>query len=63
MPRRCGPLSQELGLTGAALENWPAVRLHNADLPRVAIYSQWSGTQNLGWYRLTFDAFRRSATT
>jgi len=48
---------QELGLTGAALENWPAVRLHSADLPRVAIYTQWSGTQNLGWYRLTFDAF------
>jgi hypothetical protein len=27
-------------------------------VPRVAIYSQWSGTQNLGWYRLTFDEFR-----
>jgi hypothetical protein len=47
----------ELGLTGAALGNWPAVRMHEADLPRVAIYTQWSGTQNLGWYRLTFDAF------
>jgi len=48
---------EALGLTGAALANWPAIRMHEADLPRVAIYSQWSGTQNLGWYRLTFDAF------
>ncbi len=30
---------------------------HDADVPRVAIYSQWSNTQNLGWYRLTFDNF------
>ena len=25
--------------------------------PRVAIYSQWSGTQELGWYRHAFDQF------
>ena len=47
----------ELGLTAAALGSAPAVPMHEADLPRVAIYSQWTGTQNLGWYRLTFDAF------
>jgi hypothetical protein len=35
----------------------PTVATHDADVPRVAIYSQWSGTQNLGWYRLTFDEF------
>jgi len=33
------------------------VPMHEADLPRIAIYSQWTGTQNLGWYRLTFDEF------
>ena len=48
---------EELGLTGAALESLPTVPTHDADLPRIAIYSQWTGTQNLGWYRLTFDRF------
>jgi hypothetical protein len=31
--------------------------MHEADAPRVAIYSQWSGTQELGWYRHAFDQF------
>ncbi|MFN2326291.1 MAG: M14 family zinc carboxypeptidase, partial [Gemmatimonadales bacterium] len=48
---------EELGLTAATLSNWPAIRMHEADLPRVAIYTQWSGTQSLGWYRMTFDLF------
>jgi len=48
---------EELGLTAATLANPPTVTMHNADLPRVAIYSSWQGTQNLGWYRLTFDKF------
>jgi len=47
----------EFGLTSAALSAVPTVPMHDADLPRVAIYSQWSGTQDLGWYRLTFDKF------
>lgn len=47
----------ELGLTAVALDTVPAVATHAATPPRVAIYSQWSGTQNLGWYRLTFDKF------
>jgi hypothetical protein len=47
----------ELGLTAAALGAAPTVRTHDAVVPRVAIYSQWSGTQSLGWYRLTFDKF------
>ena len=41
----------------ATLTAAPTVATHNADLPRVAIYSAWTGTQNLGWYRLTFDKF------
>lgn len=48
---------QALGLSGAVLRALPAVPMHDADPPRIAIYSQWSGTQNLGWYRLTLDAF------
>ncbi len=46
-----------LGLKAGTLTSVPTVPMHNADVPRVAIYSQWSGTQNLGWYRLTFDEF------
>jgi len=45
------------GLTAAALTTVPNVVMHEADLPRIAIFSSWSGTQNLGWYRLTFDNF------
>ncbi|HYW30238.1 MAG TPA: M14 family zinc carboxypeptidase [Gemmatimonas sp.] len=48
---------EEFGLTAAALNAAPTVATHDADVPRVAIYSQWTGTQNLGWYRLTFDRF------
>ena len=31
--------------------------MHDAPAPRIAIYSQWTATQDLGWYRLTFDNF------
>jgi len=49
--------AESLGLTAAALSSLPAVAAHDANVPRVAIYSQWSGTQELGWYRFTFDQF------
>jgi len=48
---------ESLGLTGAALTSMPTVAMHDGDVPRVAIYSQWSGTQELGWYRHAFDQF------
>jgi hypothetical protein len=48
---------ESLGLTGAALASVPIVATHDADVPRVAIYSQWNGTQELGWYRHAFDQF------
>jgi hypothetical protein len=47
----------QTGLIAAALSAMPAVPMHDADVPRIAIYSQWSSTQDLGWYRLTFDKF------
>ena len=47
----------QFGLTAAALSAMPDVASHDADAPRIAIYSQWSQTQDLGWYRLTFDNF------
>ncbi|MGD8278354.1 MAG: M14 family zinc carboxypeptidase [Gemmatimonadota bacterium] len=50
-------VADSLGLTAAALDSLPAVPSHDGDAPRVAIYSQWSGTQDLGWYRHAFDRF------
>jgi hypothetical protein len=47
----------ELGLTAASLAEMPNVAMHDGDLPRVAIYSPWNGTQEVGWYRYTFDRF------
>jgi hypothetical protein len=46
---------EDLGLTAAALSSLPAVPTHDAPAPRIALYSQWTSTQDLGWYRLTFD--------
>jgi hypothetical protein len=48
---------EQLGLTAAALATLPAVPSHDADVPRVAMYSGWSGTQEIGWVRFTFDKF------
>ena len=48
---------QELGLTAAAFASTPSVPMHDADVPRVAIYSSWIGTQEIGWVRYTFDRF------
>jgi len=45
----------DLGLTAATFTTAPTVPTHDADVPRIAIYSQWANTQDLGWYRLTFD--------
>ena len=50
---------EQLGLTAAALGSIPSVTMHDADLPRIAMYSSWSGndTQETGWVRFTFDKF------
>jgi hypothetical protein len=48
---------QELGLTAAAFGSAPSVPMHDGDPPRVAIYSSWTGTQEIGWVRYTFDRF------
>jgi hypothetical protein len=48
---------EELGLTAAALSRVPTVATHDADVPRVAIYTSWNGTQEIGWVRFTFDKF------
>ena len=48
---------QQLGLTGAAFATAPAVPTHDADAPRIALFSSWTGTQEIGWVRFTFDKF------
>jgi hypothetical protein len=48
---------EELGLTAAALTAPPFVTMHDADLPRIAMYSAWNATQEVGWVRYTFDRF------
>jgi hypothetical protein len=48
---------EQLGLTAASLASMPSVAMHDADAPRIAMYSSWSGTQEIGWVRFTFDKF------
>ena len=48
---------EDLGLTATALSAWPSVPTHAADPPRIAIFSSWTGTQDTGWVRFTFDRF------
>jgi hypothetical protein len=48
---------EALGLTAATLPAPPQVALHDVDLPRVAIYSIWGNTQDIGWVRYAFDKF------
>jgi len=47
----------DFGLTAASLSAAPAVALHEADPPRIAMYSSWNGTQEIGWVRFTLDKF------
>jgi hypothetical protein len=50
---------EPLGLTAIALAAAPSVPMHDLDLPRLAVYSLWSGgaTQDVGWVRYAFDRF------
>jgi hypothetical protein len=48
---------EDLGLTAVALKILPDVAAHDADVPRIAMYSSWTGTQEIGWVRFTFDKF------
>ena len=48
---------EQFGLTAASLSAIPTVAVHDADLPRVAVYSTWGNTQEIGWYRHAFDQF------
>jgi hypothetical protein len=48
---------EPLGLTAVALAKTPDVPMHELDLPRLAIYSTWGNTQEVGWVRHALDKF------
>ena len=48
---------QQLGLTAAPVTNLPSVPMHDLDLPRLAVYSTWGNTQEVGWVRYALDKF------
>jgi len=48
---------EALGLKAAALASAPDVPKHELDLPRLAIFSTWGSTQDVGWVRFAFDRF------
>ncbi len=52
------PLAAQLGLDVVGLAASPQVAAHEAALPRVAIFSTWAGTQDVGWVRYTFDQYK-----
>jgi hypothetical protein len=52
------PLAAQLGLDVVGLAASPQVVTHDAALPRVAIFSTWEGTQDVGWVRYAFDQYK-----
>jgi hypothetical protein len=48
---------EKLGLMGSALSAMPAAPVHEVDLPRVAVFSTWGNTQEVGWVRYALDRF------
>jgi hypothetical protein len=48
---------EKLGLTAVALASAPQVAMHDLDLPKLAIYSIWGNTQEVGWVRYALEKF------
>jgi hypothetical protein len=48
---------EELGLQATSLENMPDVPRHEIEMPRLAMFSTWGNTQEVGWVRHAFDTF------
>ncbi|MCU1259541.1 MAG: hypothetical protein JWO80_2426 [Bryobacterales bacterium] len=48
---------EQLGLKAVALSIAPDVPKHLVDLPRLAVFSTWGATQDVGWVRHAFDQF------
>jgi Zinc carboxypeptidase len=54
---RARPAIESLGLTAVALSAAPTAPMHDVDLPRLAVYSTWGSTQEVGWVRYAFDHY------
>ncbi|HEX4593225.1 MAG TPA: hypothetical protein VH157_03065, partial [Bryobacteraceae bacterium] len=48
---------EKLGLQAIALSAAPKVPKHAVAPPRLAVYSSWGNTQDVGWVRYAFDHF------
>jgi hypothetical protein len=48
---------ESLGLKAIALASTPNAPMHEVDLPRLAVYSTWGNTQEVGWVRHALDKF------
>ncbi|MBI4477081.1 MAG: hypothetical protein HY654_07895, partial [Acidobacteria bacterium] len=48
---------EPLGLTAVAMATTPDVPMHDLDLPRLAVFSTWGSTQEVGWVRHALDKF------
>jgi hypothetical protein len=48
---------ERLGLTAVGMAEDPEVPTHELDIPRIAMYSMWGSTQEVGWVRFSFDQF------
>ncbi len=46
---------ESLGLTAVSSDSVPSVPTHEVDLPRLAIFTTWGNTQEVGWVRHAFD--------
>ena len=45
-----------------ALAQAPDVPSHPVDLPRLAVFSTWGSTQDVGWVRYALDHFELPTT-
>ena len=48
---------EKLGLQAVTLDAAPNVPKHLVDLPRLAVYTTWGSTQDVGWVRYALDHF------
>lgn len=48
---------EQLGLKAVALTASPTVLMHDVDLPRLAVFTTWGSTQEVGWVRHALDQF------
>ncbi len=55
---RLKTVASGLGLNVVALTAAPNVAMHEAAMPRVAMFSTWAGTQDVGWVRYAFDQYK-----